>query len=97
MRSTIHANFRGNEVISISHDLKCVISEHGAAILNASSNQIFTLNQTGAFVWERIQKGATVDEIAAELMELTGAEKAVVEPGVRVFLLSLEFERLITL
>jgi hypothetical protein len=50
-----------------------VIERDGAVLLNISQNSMTTLNATGAFVWVRLQRGRSLDEIAHDLARETNA------------------------
>ncbi len=45
-------------------------------------NGYLTLNATGVIVWKTLEKGATVDEIVAKILEEYDADKSVVEADV---------------
>lgn len=40
-----------------------------AVLVNLSSNEIFELNGTGAAVWSLVERGASSDEVVADLVE----------------------------
>lgn len=50
-----------------------------------------TLNETGKFIWQILEKGATRDEITSKLLsEFEGADRATVEKDVDNFISKLE-------
>jgi len=69
---------------ALSH-LHTVADCDGAAILDSERGLVSTLNETGAFVWERLRRGETVDAIVFELASATGADIKVVEQDVKQF------------
>jgi len=48
------------------------VNQDGAAILNSTAGTITTLNSTGAFVWQGLQRGEDADTIAQSLARETG-------------------------
>lgn len=74
---------------------RTMANKDGAAILDAYSGRIITLNPTGAFVWQALQRGDSVETIAADLVRETGAELDVVQHGIATFLSELKEQRLV--
>ena len=46
--------------------LQTVVDQDGAAILDIDRGQVSKLNPTGAFVWQRLQRGETIEEVYRE-------------------------------
>jgi len=69
--------------------LRTLANEDGAAILDARSGQITTLNTTGAFVWQALQRGDSTDAIVSNLARDTGEDLSTVKEGVAAFLTEL--------
>jgi hypothetical protein len=44
-------------VTNIKEHLRTISNEDGAAILDTESGDLSTLNATGAYVWEALQRG----------------------------------------
>jgi hypothetical protein len=76
--------------------LRTVVDQDGAAILDISRNQITTLNSTGGFIWERLQRGRTTEEAVQDLAAETDTDLEVVGRGVQVFLEQLKSECLVS-
>lgn len=72
-----------------------VIDDTGAAILDIERNAMITLNQTGGFVWQRLQQGQSANQIIADLSVQTGADPATIEQDVRRFLEQLKIRHLL--
>ena len=53
-------------------------------------NMMITLNDTGKFLWERIEKGAEVDELVAALLGEYDVDEANARAGVERFVAKLE-------
>ncbi|MEG9437795.1 PqqD family protein [Edaphobacter sp. HDX4] len=65
--------------------LHTAANQDGAAILDVERGVISTLNRTGAYVWQRIERGETIETIASHLARETGQELETVERDVRDF------------
>jgi hypothetical protein len=70
--------------------LRSVVNQDGAAILDITHNQITTLNSTGGFVWDRLQRGWTVEQAIEDLAIESDTDPAFVEGGVRTFVQQLK-------
>jgi hypothetical protein len=75
--------------------LRSVIDRDGTVILDIEHDAIVTLNSTGGYVWDRLQRGKLVDDIVHELAAETGADIAVVDRDVRAFMEQLMSNRLL--
>ena len=76
-------------MVSTPPHLRSVIDRDGAVILDIPANEMTTLNSTGAFIWEQLQKGQTPAFIAAELARDTDTPEAVIARDVDAFIESL--------
>jgi Coenzyme PQQ synthesis protein D (PqqD) len=74
--------------------LQAVVDQDGAAILDIERGLISTLNGTGAYVWQRLQRGESLETIVADLSRETGQESLVVERDVREFVEDLKRKNL---
>lgn len=54
--------------------LRSIVDHDGAVILDINNDQFFSLNPVGAYIWERLLAGKSLDSIATSLAEETGAE-----------------------
>jgi Coenzyme PQQ synthesis protein D (PqqD) len=79
---------------SLPPHLRTVANQDGAAILDVSRNQITTLNSTGAFIWNKLQQGRTIEQAIKDLATESDTDPAVVERGVNAFLEQLKSEHL---
>ena len=82
--------------MSVPPHLRAVVNQDGAAILDIPRNQITTLNSTGGFIWDRLQRGRTVEQAIQDLATESNTDPAVVERGVRAFLEQLKSEHLLS-
>jgi len=76
-------------------DLRTVVDQDGAAILDVERGLISTLNPTGAYVWAGIQRGEPVETIVLNLALKTGTEHSIVDRDVREFIANLTANRLL--
>jgi len=77
--------------------LRSIVDHDGAVILDVPRNSMTTLNSTGAYIWERLQRGLPVDAIVAELAHDTGTEESVVSKDVGEFMKQLKSKHLLSL
>ena len=80
--------------IENSH-LKTVVDQDGAAILDIERGLVSTLNLTGAYVWQGLQRGESLESVIANLAHETGEESLMVEREVREFVEDLKQKRLL--
>lgn len=74
--------------------LQSFVDEDGGAILDLERGLISTLNPTGAYVWQRLQRGGAIEAIITDLAHETGEEMLIVERDVREFVEILKEKRL---
>ena len=75
--------------------LHSIAGPDGAAILDVEHDAMITLNFTGGFVWERLQRGDMLEAIVHELVSETKADVAIVEADIRAFIEELKAKRLL--
>lgn len=68
-----------------NHHLRTVTDQDGAAILDIERGLISTLNATGAYVWQGLQRGESLDTIVDNLAHETGEDSLLVGRDVRQF------------
>ena len=81
-------------MVSQSPTLKAIVNEDGAVILDIEHDSISTLNPTGAYVWQGLQRGETIETITANLASETGEDPLLVERDVREFVAELQQKQL---
>jgi hypothetical protein len=81
-------------MVSQAPNLKAIVNEDGAVILDIEHDLMSTLNPTGAYVWQGLQRGETIDTIIANLSCDTGEDSLLVEPDVREFVAELQKKQL---
>jgi hypothetical protein len=87
----------GDIMISILRKLRSIVNHDGAVILDIPRNTMTTLNSTGAYIWERLDKGMSLDSIIAELASDSGADPSIVAADVSEFLETLQSEQLVSI
>jgi hypothetical protein len=71
------------------------VNDDGAVILDIERDSISTLNSTGAYVWQGLQRGESLESISANLARDIGEEFQLVERDVREFVQDLKQKRLL--
>lgn len=54
--------------------LRTIVNQDGAVILNTTTGDIAILNPTGAFIWQALERGESLERIAADLAGETGEQ-----------------------
>lgn len=75
---------------STQAELRSVVTADGAAILDVRRGTISPLNDTGAYVWQALQRGENTEVIAQNLARETGAALDVVQRDVQLFVEALK-------
>jgi hypothetical protein len=75
-------------------NLHAVVDQDGAAILDIERGLVSTLNPTGAYVWQRLHAGATIETIVADLAHVTGEDIHLIEHDIREFIRVLKEKQL---
>ena len=81
-------------MVSQTPNLKAIVNEDGAVILDIERDSMSTLNATGAYVWQRLQRGETIEMIIANLARETGEDHLLVERDLREFVAELQRKQL---
>jgi len=76
--------------------LRTIVDQDGAVVLDICNDAMFTLNPTGGYVWGKLQQGRTIEEITRDLACDTGVDPLVVEQDIRNFLDQLRSKHLLT-
>jgi hypothetical protein len=76
--------------------LRTIANQDGAVILNFVAGTITTLNSTGAFVWQGLERGESADMIAQNLARETGKEVTAIRYDLLEFIDSMKKAKLFT-
>ena len=79
-----------------STHLRIIANQDGAVILNSTAGTITTLNSTGAFVWQGLERGESADMIVQNLARETGEEVAAIRNDLLGFIDSMKKAKLST-
>ena len=82
-------------MIMVTRPVRSIVDHDGAVLLDISHNSMITLDSTGAYIWQRLERGLQIDAIVAELARDTGADEGVIAKDVAVFMEQLESKRLV--
>jgi hypothetical protein len=86
---------RGIAVANENPHLQSVVDHDGAVILNVERGLISTLNPTGAYIWQGLERGESLEAIIANLSRETGKESSMVERDVCEFVEDLKQKHLL--
>jgi hypothetical protein len=76
--------------------LRTIQHEDGAAVLDIRRGVISALNETGAYIWNSLQQGDSVETIVVNLVHETGIATDIVEADVNAFLSDLKRQNLLS-
>ena len=75
--------------------LRTIANQDGAAILDTKAGRITTLNSSGAFVWQALERGEGIETIAEHLVRETGGPMEIVKEDVAEFIEALKKQDLL--
>jgi hypothetical protein len=75
---------------------RTITNQDGAAILDISRGKIATLNPTGAYVWQALERGDNLEAIVANLACETGGQVDTLKRDVREFVDALKKQHLLS-
>jgi hypothetical protein len=81
-------------MITNSSNLRSIVDHDGAVILDISRDQFYSMNPVGTFVWARLQKGESLDQIVTALAAETGHDSDTVRNDVDDFVADLKSKHL---
>jgi hypothetical protein len=82
-------------MVAIPSHLRSIVDHDGAVILDINKDLFFSMNPIGAYIWERLTRGETPDQIMAELASDTGTDISIVSADVTDFLADLKGKHLV--
>jgi hypothetical protein len=83
-------------MVTITPNVRSIVDHDGAVILDIPRNAMTTLDATGAYVWQRLERGVQLDSIVAELARDTGVDAAMIAKDVADFMEQLKGKHLIS-
>ncbi len=82
-------------MVEANSHLQMVVNADGAVILDIKRGKISTLNPTGAFVWQALERGEDLEAIATRLANETGKQVEVLERDLLEFIDALKKAKLL--
>jgi len=73
-----------------------IVNQDGAVILNTTTGDVTTLNSTGAFIWQALERGEALETIAADLACETGEQVDSLKRDAREFVDALKERQLLS-
>ncbi len=75
--------------------LRVIANQDGAAILDIEAGKISTLNPSGAYIWQALERGEDIESIAQGLARDTGEQIEAVKKDVADFIEALKKQDLL--
>ena len=76
--------------------LRTIVNEDGAAVLDTERGTISTLNTTGAYVWQALERGECEEDIVEALARETGTPREVIRQDVSDFIAALQENKMLS-
>ena len=88
-------NMSSINIPSIPSSIRWTIQKDGAVLLNVESGLMYSVNEVGSLIWERLSQGVGLDEIATSIADGFGISIEDARNDVRSFVGDLLLKRLI--
>lgn len=75
--------------------LLSVVSQDGAVILNIEAGRLSSLNSTGAYIWQALERGDETQSIVEEVARMTGEPIDVLQRDIADFIKTLAGENIL--
>jgi hypothetical protein len=82
---------------AISADAACAVVEDGAVLLHMQTKRYYSLNETGAAIWQLLEEEVPVSEIGARLVDRYDVDRRAADDAVAGLLAALAAETLISM
>ncbi len=82
-------------MLTTPEHLRSIVDQNGAVILDIPNNAMTTLNPTGAYIWQRLERGLSLEDIVSELAHDTGTDATVIAGDVDEFMNQLKSKHLV--
>ena len=76
--------------------LRTIVSQDGAAVLDTERGTISTLNTTGAYIWQALERGEREEEIVDQLARETGESPNAIHGDVKDLIASLRGQKVLS-
>jgi predicted transcriptional regulator of viral defense system len=77
-------------MVTDNSHLRTIVNEDGAAVLNTKQGTISTLNATGAYIWQALERGEHEEDIVEGLARETGSASDTIRQDVSDFISALQ-------
>ena len=81
--------------INVPHIVHEIFEDREAAIINLKSGNYYSLDPVGAYIWARIESGATIEEVLADVSNRYEGNLVEITQEVNKFIDALHAEQLI--
>ena len=82
---------------AISADAACALVDDGAVLLHMRTKRYYSLNETGAAIWQLLEEEVPVSEIGARLVDQYDVDRRAADDAVASLLTALAAETLISI
>jgi len=82
-------------MVMLAPNVRSIVDQDGAVILNSPRNQITTLDAMGGYIWRQLERGMTQEDLVRDLIQQTGEHAQLIEHDVREFLEELSSRHLL--
>jgi hypothetical protein len=76
--------------------LRTIVNQDGAAVLDTERGTISTLNTTGAYIWQALERGEREVDIVDGLARETGESPDTIRDDVKVFIAALRDQKILS-
>ena len=83
-------------MVNNNSHLRTIANQDGAAVLDTKQGSISTMNTSGAYVWQGLERGDSLETIIANLSRETGEQQEIVERDVKNFVETLRAQKLLS-
>ncbi len=81
--------------VVVSPDATCALLDDGAVVLHMRTKRYFSLNKTGAAIWQLLESGVSVADIVTSLTERYEVDYATASSSVDTLIAELESASLV--
>ena len=83
-------------MVTDNSHLRTIVNEDGAAVLDTVRGTISTLNTTGAYIWQALERGEREEAIVEGLARETGSPQEVIRQDVDTFIAALQEHKMLS-
>jgi hypothetical protein len=83
-------------MVANNSPLRTIVNEDGAAVLDTKRGTISTLNATGGYIWQALERGEREDDIVAGLARETDSLPDAIRQDVSDFITALQEHKILS-